>query len=88
MTDVQGRAFTDADPETWAQQAVLLEGAVIHEPGDTDGIKSPQEWAGWDSERQQPKTVEEAQVALKARILDDRAPDGAEVGGIYDGLED
>lgn len=88
--DPQRRVFADAGESDWDREAELLEGAVVHVPGDPDAppIRTPEEWhaEGWDTERQPPKTVAEAQAALAGRIADPNAPDTAVVVGAYDEL--
>lgn len=90
--DPQRAAFADSEESDWARSAELMEGAVVHEPGDPEAppIKSPQEWdaEGWDAERQPPKTIEESRAALAARIADPDAPDTEAHAGAYDALED
>jgi hypothetical protein len=63
--------------------------SVVHEPGDTTPIKTPQEWdaEGWDADRQQPKTLDEARAALAARIAARNAPDTDADAGAYDALD-
>ncbi|UOZ07556.1 hypothetical protein [Amycolatopsis sp. WQ 127309] len=63
--------------------------AVVYEPGDTTPIKTPEEWAaeGWDSGRQNPKTLDEARAALAARIAAHDSPDTEADSGAYDALE-
>jgi hypothetical protein len=88
--DLQRRAYSDASESDWAREAELLAGATIHLPGDPDAppIRTPEEWEGWDTDRQSPKTVAEAQAALAGRIADPDAPDTEAVAGAYDDLED
>lgn len=61
----------------------------VYEPGDTTPIKSPEEWdaEGWDADRQQPKTLDEARTALAARIAAHDAPDTEADAGAYDAVE-
>lgn len=65
---------------------VLIE--AYHDPLDEDAppIRTPEAWdaAGWDRDREQPKTIDEAKEALAARIDDPRAPDDLSVYAIYD----
>ncbi len=63
--------------------------AVVYEPGDTTPIKTPEEWAaeGWDSGRQNPKTLDEARAALAARIAAHDSSDTEADAGAYDALE-
>jgi len=66
-----------------------IDDAVVYEPGDTTPIKTPEEWdaAGWDADRQSPKTLDEARAALTARIAAHDAPDTEADSGAYDALE-
>lgn len=90
-TDPQHLAFAESGESDWARAAALLEDAVVHEPGDPDAepIRTPEEWDGelWDSERQPPKTIEEAKAALAARVADPDAPDQPDHVGVYNDLE-
>jgi hypothetical protein len=63
--------------------------AIVHEPGDITPIKTPEEWAaeGWDADRQQPKTLDEARAALAARIAAHDSADTEADSGAYDVLE-
>lgn len=90
MEDKQRAAFTESEESDWAKSARLLENAVVHEPDDREGIITPAEWHAleWDSERQPPKTIDEARAALNARVTDPDAPDSPEHVGVYDELED
>lgn len=98
-TDRQSRAFRDARPEDRVLDDDLLAfaEAVHHPPADglplgdlIAEIKLPQAWEAenWDAGREGPKSVAEAREALAARIADPLAPDGDEVAGAYDDLED
>lgn len=75
--DAQHAEFAEAGESDWARSAVLMEDAVVHEPGDPETIMTPEEWdaAGWDNERQQPKTLDEANGALAQRLAMPEAPD-------------
>lgn len=55
-----------------------------------DDIKLPGDYEDdlWDLGRERPKTLTEARSALLERIIDPEAPDGDEVIGAYDDLED
>jgi hypothetical protein len=79
--DAQYAVFAESGESDWAKAAELLEDAVVHGPGDPEGIMTPEEWhgTGWDSERQPPKTTEEATTALAGRVADPEAPDAVEV---------
>lgn len=61
---------------------------VVHQPGDAAPIKTPEEWAseGWDKDRQDPKTLDEAREALAARIAAHDAPDTEADAGAYDAV--
>lgn len=61
----------------------------VYEDGDERPIRPPEyfEDENWDAQRQRPKTLGEAKVALAARIADPKAPDGKESIGAYDHLE-
>jgi hypothetical protein len=63
--------------------------AVVYEPGDATPIKTPEEWnaEGWDADRQNPKTLDEAREALAGRIAAHDAPDTEADSGAYDALE-
>jgi hypothetical protein len=89
MSDPQRAAYTDADETDWAHQATLLEGCVVHEPGDLTDVREPDEWhaEGWDANRQPPKTLDEAKAALAARVADPDAPDTVDHLHAYDDLE-
>lgn len=84
--DPQHEAFAEAGESDWARSAALLEGATVHEAGDMEGVLAPEKWheQGWDSERQQPKTHDEAAVELAGRIADPSAPDTEDQAGAYD----
>ena len=84
--DPQRLAFADASESDWDREPELLQYATVHLPGDPDAppIRTPEEWEGWDTDRQPPKTVAEAQSALAGRIADPDAPDTEDVAGAYD----
>lgn len=86
--DRQSAVFRTAEPSDWATSDVLA-GAVVHEPGSTEPIATPEEWdaRGWDAGREPPKSLLEAQALLAARIDDPDAPDDETVAGAYDDLE-
>lgn len=67
-------------------ETAFLDDAVVHEPGDTTPIRTPEEWdaAGWDADRQSPKTLDEARAALAARIAAHDSPDTEADAGAYD----
>jgi hypothetical protein len=87
--DAQRRAFTEAGPYDWAGTD-LLEVEAVHAPGDPDAppIRTPEEWdaAGWDADREGPKSLAEARAALAARIDDPAAPDPLAHLGAYNNL--
>lgn len=85
--DAQRRAFTEAGESDWAAQAKLLKYAVVHDPDSSEPIVPPEAWdaADWDSQRQPPKTLVEAQAALAGRVADLDAPDADSTA--YDQLE-
>lgn len=85
--DPQRDVFTGAGPDDWVTQVPLVGGATVYEPGDTTGIRAPEDWdaSGWDNERQPPKTLDEAREALDSRIANPHAPDGPTHAGAYDG---
>ncbi len=82
--DRQSEAYREATDSDWAMDPVLA-GAVVHEPGTTPE-RTREEWeaAGWDADRDEPKTTTEAQALLASRIADPEAPDDATVAGAYD----
>jgi hypothetical protein len=90
--DAQTRAFTDATPEELVSDGAqaLLADSLRHPASDNPYVHSPADWdaAGWDDEREGPGTLEHAKAALAARIADPAAPDGPEVAGAYDQLEE
>jgi len=63
---------------------------AYHDPQDDDAppTRTPEQWDGWDADREEPKTIAEAAEALARRIDDPRAPDDLSVYAIYDGTED
>jgi hypothetical protein len=75
--DPQHDAFAEAGESDWAAAAQLLDDAVVHEPGDSESIMTPEEWHAteWDSERQPPKSAREATGALAQRVATPEAPD-------------
>lgn len=87
--DPQREAYVGAEDSDWAREAELLDGAVVHEPGDLTGVREPDDWhaEGWDADRQPPKSLDEAKEALAARIADPSAPDTEEHAHAYDDEE-
>lgn len=87
-TDPQSRAFREAtEADSWDGDLTTLPGAVVHEPLTNVGhIVLPDEYeaAGWDSDRDGPKTLAEARHALAARIADPAAPDTEDEAHAYD----
>lgn len=86
--DAQRDAFTKAGESDWAASAQLMKDAVVHEPGDPESIMTPEEWdsAGWDSERQPPKSARESTGALAQRVATPEAPDTLGVDYEFVGL--
>jgi hypothetical protein len=78
-SDPQHEAFAGAGESDWARAAELLDDAVVHEPDDPDAepIRTPEDWDAeeWDSQRQPPKTLDEANGALAGRLATPEAPD-------------
>lgn len=85
--DRQTEAFRNATEADWA--GVDLAECVVYTDGDPQPIATREEWeaAGWDRDREPPKTLDEARAALAARIADPAAPDDESVAGAYDDLE-
>lgn len=83
--DRQSEAFRLSTEADWF--GVDLSTAEVYEDGDERPIKTPEEWHGWDADRQPPKTIEEAKAALLDRIADPYAPDDESHAHAYDDLE-
>lgn len=77
------RGATDADHWDGDLEAV---GGRVSQADDVSQVVLPDEFEehGWDAGREGPKSLEEAQAALAARIADPGAPDGPDVAGAYD----
>lgn len=70
--DSQSRAFREAPPGylvTDEQIELMIEHGELLAPNPDDPILLPEGWntIGWDEGRQDPKSVEEAQAALRNR---------------------
>jgi len=90
--DAQSAAFREAGPADRVRDHDIHHHAEAqHAPlGDLGEIQLPEDYeAGrWDAGRVGPKSLDDARAQLAARIDDPSAPDGAEVAGAYDDLED
>lgn len=81
MADRQFEAYHGMTPDdAWNGDLSSLPVEEVHEPiTNVYQVRLPEEYEndglGWDSERQGPKTPEEANAALRARIADYGAPD-------------
>jgi len=78
--DLQSRAFREATAADWAVTPELIE-------IDYEGLPlTPDEWDDlrWDAQRGGPKSLAEAQAALRARVADPAAPDDDDTA--YDDL--
>lgn len=90
--DKQSKAFRELPLNEQIMDIELGAHAEIEHPPITDleDLKLPEDYEddNWDEGRETPKTVEEARGMLLERILNPNAPDGDEVIGAYDELED
>ena len=84
--DRQSAAYREMTEQDRIPDDELFEFAEkIHTPS-SEPIHGPEWWEegeGWDTGRETPKTVEEAEQALAARIADDTASDTADHAGVY-----
>ncbi|MGH3989312.1 MAG: hypothetical protein ACRDTZ_18680 [Pseudonocardiaceae bacterium] len=92
-SDPQSVAYREAtDTDRWDGDLPALVadgGAVYHEPLTRipAEVRLPGDYEaedGWDTERENPKTLEQARAALAARIADPTAPDTDAHSGAYD----
>jgi hypothetical protein len=90
-SDPQSVAFREAtESDHWDDDVNALiaqEGAVYHDEATSiDQIRGPDayETEDWDADRDGPKTIGEARVALADRIADPEAPDTDAEAGAYD----
>jgi hypothetical protein len=90
-SDPQSRAFREAtEADHWDDDVNALieqEGAVYHdEATSVDEVPGPDSYEadGWDVDRDGPKTIGEARVALADRIANPEAPDTDAEAGAYD----
>lgn len=87
MTDPQSQVFREATQDDWTEVELL-----DHPDGTLDDLEpapvktvDQYESEGWDAERVEPKTIDEARDNLAARIADPHAPDTENETGAYDG---
>lgn len=87
--DSQSSAFRGAQPADLVtdedMEGMVQDGDLILSTDAPVVSVDAYEAGGWDSGRESAKTLEEAKVALAARVQDPRAPDRD--ASAYDGLE-
>lgn len=89
LLDRQSQAFR-SNAATVPDDLLHAQAEAVHAPLGTSAtavpLRLPEDYEAeqWDAGRDGPKSLDEARVALAARIADPDAPDGDEVRGAYD----